>query len=385
MIKVRRPEVAEDEVSRARMLADTRALAGLLEACEAADVERQALVLRLSRLPPELARPHHIRMARAALEPLLTADRARLFHPTPTETVVIWRGDAGAALADSRRAVAYLFGDAAGIDAASLTEHLVLPRDAVALRRLVRLPADEPEQLPGEALEPDGASLPPIDMAALASLEASLATADLTRFIQRRAIRRLSPDGRLRLAWEKRCFSVVELGAALLPGHAIDGDPWLFRRLTRTLDRRMLATLSAPDALIDAPAFSLNLNVASLLAPEFLKFDAALPSGLRGRVTLDLLPIDALGDPATYIFARDFARARGYRLLMRLGAPSQLALLPAERLGVDLVQLRWTEALAGWTPPPSLDTATVVLGRTAGPRAGAWGRDAGITLFAGES
>ena len=384
MIAVRRParpEVAEDDVSRARMLADTRALAGLLDACEAAGVERQALVLRLSRLPPELARPHHLRMARAALDPLLTADRARLFHPTATETVVVWRGDAGAALADSRRAVSYLFGDAIGAEAASLTEHLVLPRDATLLRRLARLPADEPEA----ALEPAGPSLPPLDMPALALLEGRLATADLARFRHRRAVRRLSPDGRLRLAWEKRHFRIAELAAVLSPEHAIDGDPWLFRRLTRTLDRRMLAWLATPNELVDAQPFSINLNVASLLAPEFLKFDAALPGGLRGHVTIDLLPVDVLADPAAFTFARDFARARGYRLLMRLAAPSQLALLPAERLGVDLVQLRWTGALANWTPPPSLDVATVVLGRAAGPRARAWGRDAGITLFTGES
>jgi len=196
-------------VSRARMLADTRALAGLLEACEAAGVERQALVLSLSRLPPELARPHHIRLARAALDPLLAADRARLFHPTPTETVVVWRGDADAAVADSRRAVAYLFADAIGADATGpdatgpdatgpdatgpdatgLTEHLVLPRDATQLRRLARLPADEPEVAP----EPAGPALPPMDMPALALLEARLAHADVARFSHRRAIRRLSP------------------------------------------------------------------------------------------------------------------------------------------------------------------------------------------------
>ncbi len=147
----------------------------------------------------------------------------------------------------------------------------------------------------------------------------------------------------------------------------------------------MLVQLSAPGELAEAPPFSLNLNVASLLAPEFLAFDAALPRALRGQVVIDLLPVDALADPASFAFARDFARARGYRLLMRCCTPSQLALLPAERLGVDLVQLRWTETLAGWTPPEWLDTATVVLGRAAGPRARAWGRDAGVTLFAGES
>ncbi len=98
------------------------------------------------------------------------------------------------------------------------------------------------------------------------------------------------------LAWEERTLSLAELAAELLPGYDLAADPWLFRRLTRTLDRRMLALLASPGELAAARPFALDLNVASLLGPEFLRFDAALPPALRGRVVLALSPADVVAD-----------------------------------------------------------------------------------------
>ncbi len=375
---VRRPARTETEgdVSRARTTADNAALAGLLEACEAAGVERHALVLRLSPLPPELCRPHHVRLARVAVEPLQACDRARVFYPSQADTIIVWRGEAGPLLGRVRAAVAHLFGDLLDGDTARLTQHLILPRDGVALRRLlVPPPAPAP-------VEPAGK--PPLTLADLASLETRLADADISRLTRRRPVRRMSPDGQTRLAWEERTLSLPDLGATMLPDIDLRADPWLFRRLTRTLDRRMLTLLARPGELADASPFSLNLNVASVLGPEFQRFDTALPRQLRGQIIVELQPADALSDPARFAAARDISRKRGYRVLVRLSTPSQVAMLPLNRLGADLVRLRWTEALGDWEPPSSIDRAMLVLGRANGLAARAWGRVNGITLFAAD-
>ena len=148
----------------------------------------------------------------------------------------------------------------------------------------------------------------------------------------------------------------------------------------------MLALLSAPQELRAAGPFSLNLNVDSVLSPEFLWFDAALPAALRGHVVLDLQPADVLADPTAFIFARGFARARGYRLLLRGLTATLLPLLNIARTELDFAQLRWSPELAE-TDPALLQAGTTqwVLGQANDLGALRWGRDQGIALYWGSA
>lgn len=216
-------------------------------------------------------------------------------------------------------------------------------------------------------------------------MERQLAAADLARFARRKPIYRL--DGvHVRVAWEKRYLSISELTATLAPGRSAQADAWLFRRLTRVLDRRMLALLSAPHELRGAGPFSLNLNVSSMLSPEFLRFDAVLPGALRGRIVLEMQPADVVADPAAFAFACGFARARGYRLLLRDVTATLLPLLCLSRMGLDLVRLRWSPGL-GRNAPALLQAGSTewVLSQADDPDALQWGRDQGITLFQGRA
>ena len=361
---------------------DAAALIARVASSAASGVARRALVLRLSCLPPALARPHHMRLARAALDPLRAADRAESFELANADTAVLWRGAGGSALQASLDAVAELFagaGDPAP-DPAALCLLLDLPQQAETLLRVARDSRGHP------ALAPTPTVRPPLDPAGLAALEAALARADVARFVRRRPVCALAPDGTMTLAWDKRVLCVSELEAELAPGRAIRAEPWLFRRLTRTLDQRMLALLAAAGELQGAGPLALDLNVTSILAPAFLRFDAVLPAALRGLVVLDLRPPDILSDLPAFLFARDFAQARNYRLLLHDVAADLPGLLALSRLGLDLVQVRWSPALAA-TDPRTLNagTARLVLGGADTPAALEWGRRRGITLFQGRA
>lgn len=384
----RSANVDQSRRSTARMVA-------LVQECISSGIARQACIVHLSRLPPSLQRPHHLRMARAAIEPLVQADRARLFELPNHDLVVIWRAAPDAALAQSRNGVIQLLPpDEAGQPRADLAttlageaipersdlwEHLLLPQDAGKLLILAESLLIRPEEPTGQA------AAPPLDPAALLELEALLAQADMARFARRRQVCARMMDGSFRLRWEQRFLSVEELGAILAPDRSLTGEPWLFRRLTRSLDSRLLALLAAPDELQGAGAFSLNLNVASILAPDFLRFDEALPGHLRGQVLLTLLPSDLMSDPSSFLFARDFARSRGYRLVLRGMSLEMLPLFPFARTGVDYLELDWAPALlredlrrlAG-------DCGRVILTRADTPQAITWGNVNGVTLFQGQ-
>jgi hypothetical protein len=354
-------------------------LTALVRDCQRSGVARQVLLVRTERLPPGLSRPHHLRLAEAALSPLLEANRALRFHLPGPQFAVTWRGDAEAALLEVLRALELLLEDAP--PGTPKLEDLVflyqLPQQAeLLLEALAVAPALEP------GAEPD--SLPPLDIEMLATLEANLAQADVARFARRHPVWRLT-EGPPSIAWERRTLSVQELTAGLLPGCDVQKDPWLFRRLTRTLDRRMLALLASPGELAGVRPFTLDLNVASVLSPEFLRFDSALPAPLRGKVIIELMPADIMADAASFVFARGFARARGYRLMLRNATPALLRVLSLEALEMDHVQLRWTAGLADAKPEAigALSPGRLVMFRANGPAALEWGAQAGIRLFQG--
>jgi hypothetical protein len=361
---------------------DAERLIALAHGCASAAIERRCLLLHLSCLPADLAKPHHLRLAREAIGALLAADRAQVFTLPNHDIAVVWRGQAALALADARAAVGRLFADSPSesIDPAALCQVLELPADMGRLLELVDASlSTAPAASPGEAAQP-------LDAAGLARLEATLVRAVVARCARRGQVLALDPSGVFQPAWETRTLSVDELAAELAPGRAARADPWLFARLTRTLDRRMLALLADPNELRAAGPFGLDLNVASLLAPEFLRFDAVLPQGLRGHVTLGLLPADILADPAAFLFARDFAHTRGYRLMLRLPDPDLLALLPLERMGLDLLQLAWSRRLLTVHPGLLEPVASrLLLTHADSAESVAWGRVQGIRLYAGRA
>jgi hypothetical protein len=374
---------ARDEPQRLRAQLDAERLIALADACCAAEVARRVLVLWLSRLPADLARAPHRRLARAALAPLERADRAQSFVLPSGDIAVAWRGSGAPALQDSLDAVAHLFAGSEEViaDPAALCEVLDLPADAHAIRAIAC--SSRATRADPQATDAPAAGVP-LDTASLTELEITLAQTDMARFVRRRPVCEYDSRGRFQRRWETRYLSVEEIASVLAPGRALQAEPWLFRRLTRTFDRRMLALLAAPAELRDAGPFGLNLNIASILAPEFLRFDAALPVALRGEVTLELLAVDILADLPAFVFARDFAHARGYRLLLRAGSSEVLTLLPPGRLGVDLVRLRWSPTLAEHRPNADLgDPAHLVLGHADTPQALGWGRQHGILLFQG--
>lgn len=344
----------------------------------AADISRSVLVLRRSLLPRPTADSALLRLVGGALGPLLGADRARLFRLPNQDLIAAWRGEASMAMTASMARLEQVLAGT-GLSAATLTEHLALPGDGARVLRIIT-----EAQSATAALEKTVRPSEPLDLLALAELETLLSRADMSRFARRRDVCAIGANERFVLRWEHRFLSPDELSEALAPERALRGDRWLFLRLTRTLDRRMMALLSAPEEMLGAGPFQLGLNVSSILSPAFLRFDRALSPALRGEVVLGLLATDILADPPAFMFAREFARARGYRLLLRSVTAELASTLPLDRMGLDLLELSWSSALAGLDALPAPPHA-IVLARSETPEAISWGRSQGIGLYRGRS
>ena len=361
-------------------------LASLIRDTQSASVERQALLIRLDRLPLPLRRPYHQRLARAALDPLLDADRGRLHELPAGRLAVSWRGEAVVNLGRVMAALGHLLldGPAGTPPLGTLTKVFQLPQDGPALLAAAREGADLGKP-PSSPSVPPATEAAPLDTAALARLEAALVQADVERFARRRPVCAVAADG-LSLAWEERFLDLGEIAAELAPGRSITADPWLFRRLARTLDQRVLALLATPGVLDRAHPFSLNLGAESLVSPEFLRFDAGLPRRLRGQIVVGFAPADVMADPAGFAFARDFARARGYQVLLHGMESTLLRVLALPRLELDLVQVGWSAAVTRLlleTGGPEIGGARLVLAGVDEAMALSWARAQGIPFVRG--
>jgi hypothetical protein len=325
------------------------ALGLLLRQAAIAGVRRRALLLHAERLPRAVGRQYHLRLARAALTGLAHADRAQLFDLPRGRLAVVWRDrgealNAGGELGRAMQSLKRLIADMPDGQAPMLGELVSiyeLPDQAAWLQDVLVDTGQEPPTL---AAAPAAA----LDTHVLARLELSLAQADLAAFARWRPVYRLAAPGNPQmppsLAWEERTFAIADVGTSLCPSHALAADMWLYLRLTRTLDRRMLALLGGAGELNGIGGLGLQMNVASLLGNGFLRLDEKIPAGLRGSVVLSLQAADVLADGAAFAFARNFVRGRGYRLLLAGASAPLLAVLDVAAAGFDFVQASLRDA-----------------------------------------
>lgn len=358
---------------------DADALRDLVRQTQRTGVTRRALLLHADRLPAALARPHHQRLARDALLDLAMADRAQSFALSSGRVAVVWRQQSGRELDSAMAALRHLVADLPPdqtVPPGQLVSLYDLPAQAEWLLDALEAPTE------GVAARP---AARPLDSALLARLEQALAQADITPFMRWRQVSALAPDAAARAGgWEERYICCRALEAALCPEYCLTANPWLFRRLTRSFDRRMLSLLTGPRELRQAAPFGLHLCIASILSPEFLRFDTELPGRLRGEIRLYVHATDMLADPPAYALARNFARARGHRMVLADATPALLAMLDVAAAEFDYVQIALTAdaeaAGAGLRlviPPP----CGIVVAQGARPGARAWALSHGFDYW----
>lgn len=155
--------------------------------------------------------------------------------------------------------------------------------------------------------------------------------------------------------------------------------------MRRAVDRRLLVALARQDQIAALAPAALCLSPASIGTPEFARFAEALGRAGRAAVAIGIRAGDILADPAGFAAARDACRARGFRTALAEADPAALRLLPPQRLGLDLLQLRWGTGLPAEVAAAGCDLRApggeVVLCGADTAAAIGWGWEQGIALF----
>lgn len=234
-----------------------------------------------------------------------------------------------------------------------------------------------------------GRPFQPSDLSKLISI---LERADLSSVIRKQMACAMPDNGLPSPVFEEIYVSIDDLQKVCTPDIDLLSDRWMFHYLTRTLDKRVLSMLLSGGIKGDTP-FSLNMNVDTLISPEFRRFDELVPLAMRGRMVIELHKNDVFSDMGAYMFARDFLHDRGYRLCLDGLTHHTLPFFDRNKLGIDLFKIYWAPEGLKNLPPTGYAAVTklikeygdsrTVLCRCESEEALRVGRALGISYFQG--
>lgn len=366
---------------------------------------RIGLHIHLSRLQSHNRRDHHIRVATSTFEDLVKQFDGRIFTLMNSDLIFICRNASLAALDEVVMKLRYLFSedpltrfgdeDSSG----GFSTWYRLEEDYSRLLSLAKKVHDlsqahrQERKRVKQAAEAGVKELLPLTPALLGKMVEALSRADLSSLVRNQPVcaiaKRNEPPQPI---FREMYVSIGELESALLTNVSLTSDPWLFKYLTQTLDRRMLTQVLRDNHGMDE-AFSLNLNVSTILAPDFHIFDQGVSINVRGRLVVELQKEDIFADMGAYHFARDYLRERGYRICLDGMTHLTLPFIDRERLGIDLIKLFWSSELADPMKEELVQElaervaktgkSRVILARCDQPEAIEIGRRMGISLFQG--
>lgn len=316
---------------------------------------RMACELHLNLLRPYHQQAHHLRIVRRTLEPLVRKYDAGIYEMHNRNVIVTAKGASIGDIDPYIQQVRYLFSEDPlfiGEDDSQFSTWYDVERDYHVLLSRVRLLNEQRKAVPDpangadqEAMRRLGFGGTAIRPTHLEQIERAIEHADLANILRRQDVCAIMPGMRPARMFHELYFSMYYLAQTLLPGHNVTSDDFLFRHLTRALDRRMLALMMQRELFQMLRTGALNLNVRTVLSAEFMEFDKATNIKDRGSLGIELPALDVMNDPNEYLFARDFLKERGYKIIIDGVKYLNLPLIDRDWLGFDFVKVTWTPSL----------------------------------------
>ena len=320
---------------------------------------RVACELHLNLLRPYHQQAHHLRIVRKTLEPLIRRYDAGIYEMHNRNMIVVTKGATAGDIDQFVLQVRSLFsedplfsGSQDGPDESQFCAWYDLESDYNVFLSRVRLlnegrkaGQDGPQRPDADALSrlgPGGTAIRPTH---LEQIERAIEHADLANILRRQDVCVLIPGMRPEPMFHELYFSMYYLAQTLLPGHNVTSDDFLFRHLTRVLDRRMLSLMMQRESFPMLRTAALNLNVRTILSAEFMEFDKVTNIKDRGTLAIEVPALDVMNDPNEYLFARDFLKERGYKIVLDGVKHLNLPLIDRDWLGFDFVKITWTSSL----------------------------------------
>jgi len=176
----------------------------------------------------------------------------------------------------------------------------------------------------------------------LDKLERNLQTMDMFALHSEQNICVIVEKQTPQVVFTKKYISLAEVNNSILPNYDISSDKWLFQRLTKTFDKKLM------QALIDYDGFpeqvlSININVSTILTKEFDKFIAKQKTLSDHPLVLEITLFDIISDLNEYYKAYDKIHKLGCKICICKMDIQSLYILNRELMNVDFLKIKWNK------------------------------------------
>lgn len=359
----------------------------------------QTLHIHMSKLQPHNRTEAVMRIAESLMRRVVTTYDDQMFRLSNDDLILICRGkqvEDVFSLLDQIRALVkkdpLLAGEDGAAALATWNDLSVTWREFMGRCELLldeRISASDKDE---SAAKEEEKPLDPLDAARLGRLEASLKAVDMSNFIRRQPICALAADAPPQPILDEIYVSVADLRRAIMPNVDLKANPFLFRQLTNTFDSRLLAALTKSSSGKLSRSISINLNVSTILSPEFLQFvDKIGPRGEHALV-VEVEAGDAFANLKEFLLARDVSREVGYRLCLDGLSCVALPFIDFKRFGCDFYKMVWDSDIDNLQDGARADideavkrasAHRIILSRCDQAHAVEFGRSLGVTLYQG--
>lgn len=369
---------------------------------------RRAVLIHLSRLKPQNRREQHIRVAVNTFQEIVSQYDGQVFVLSNCDLMFLFKDAKVADIDEAVMRLRFLFSEdplAQGEDEEDLARFCtwfnIQANYTLFLETVEHIYEEEQrrERRLAAAAEAAGEreesidDRTPLNPEQLGRLETFLERADLSSVLRRQHICAVIGENPPQSIFKELFISIADLATTVLPDVNLVANRWLFQHLTQTLDRRVLKLLGRADDSDLFSSFSINLNVDTLVHPDFIEFDQSLRTGSRGTIVIELQPVDVFADFNAFMFARDFAREKGYRICLDGVGVNFFDFVDRKKLGFDLVKLVWSPDLSNQGNQArreqvaahiqEIGKSRIILSRCDTPAAIRLGQSLGITMFQG--
>jgi len=366
---------------------------------------RLAVRINISALMPANKRDHHIRTAINSFEGLVSDLQGQLFTLSNDDLFFVYKADSHHRVEDVGQKIKFLFGDDPLFDNQDEGEKKFIQwfdveNDYAQLLGIIQELAEEkPEEGKIKARSNVRAQLKarqdhgsPLTPEILGRAVKALKRTDLSNLVRRQFVCRVNKKLIPEQIFSEIYISINDLRQTMLPEINLTSNRWLFQHLTESLDRRILSMLSKSDQFSFSGDISFNVNVSTILSPEFMQFDENISAAKRGSMVLELQPLDIFSDLGAFLFAREFVREKGYRLCLDGLTHETMRMFDRVRVGADFVKVHWSpelvdggeetmERIKGMIEDAGKET--VIMTRCDNREAVDYGRSVGIGMFQG--
>ncbi len=182
----------------------------------------------------------------------------------------------------------------------------------------------------------------PMGPVQLDQLERNLINMEIFQVMENQTAYVIVGDSRPQPIFVEHYISAGKVKDRLLPNYDIYADKWLFQRLTRTFDKKILLKLPDLDA-IKNQVISININIETIFTREFDIFVAKFKKQNNQPLILEMRLFDVISDIQKYYEARDKLTELGCRISLDAIDIESLAILDRELLAVDFLKINWKQ------------------------------------------